>query len=170
MNDHEMEPGTLCFRCNICGQQAVIDVDLLRREKPTCAGCGSTPRARAIIGALSRELLGEDLGLWEFPERKEIVGLGTTDWEGYATGLAEKFSYKNTYYHQEPHFDIAAAEISSSIVESCDFVISSEVFEHVIPPVSRAFENAWKILRPVGYSSSPFPTALKSRPSSIFPR
>jgi hypothetical protein len=27
-------------------------------------------------------------------------------------------------------------------------IISSEVFEHIVPSVSRAFENAWKMLEP----------------------
>ncbi len=31
-----------------------------------------------------------------------------------------------------------------------DFIISSDVFEHVVPPVSRAFENVWKMLKPGG--------------------
>jgi SAM-dependent methyltransferase len=72
-----------------------------------------------------------------------------SDWEGYATKLAEKFSYTNTYYHKEPRLDIAQP-VRGILVQSSDFVISSEVFEHVAPPVLRAFQNTFEILKPGG--------------------
>jgi SAM-dependent methyltransferase len=72
-----------------------------------------------------------------------------TDWEGYAVKLIEKFDYQNTYYHKEPRLDIATANIASEFTGK-DFIISSDVFEHVVPPVSRAFENIWKMLKPGG--------------------
>ena len=63
--------------------------------------------------------------------------------------LAEKFDYQNTYYHEEPRLDIAAAGIAPEFMGK-DFIISSEVLEHVTPPVSRAFENVRKMLKPGG--------------------
>jgi SAM-dependent methyltransferase len=143
------EPGTLCFRCNICGERCQTALDRLGREEVSCKGCGSSPRARAIIRVLSTQLFGKNLLLSDFPARRDIRGLGMTDWKGYATRLAEKFSYRNTYYHQEPRLDISAVEIPAHLVSN-DFVISSEVFEHVVPPVSRAFENVSKMLKPGG--------------------
>ncbi len=73
-----------------------------------------------------------------------------TDWEGYATVLAEKFSYENTFLHQEPRIDISAPEVPSERCEASDFIISSEVLEHVAPPVQRAFRNIWQLLKPGG--------------------
>jgi SAM-dependent methyltransferase len=73
-----------------------------------------------------------------------------TDSESYAAALAEKFAYQNTYYHKEPKLDISTPDIPASLLQSTDFVISSEVFEHVVPPVGRAFENTFKILKPGG--------------------
>jgi SAM-dependent methyltransferase len=143
------EPGTLCFRCNICGANRLTPLHRLRREDVSCNGCGSTPRARAVIRTLSLELFGENLVLSDFGTRPDIRGLGMTDWQGYANKLAEKFNYRNTYYHQEPRFDISAVEIPVHLLAN-DFVISSEVFEHVVPPVTRAFENVWKMLKPGG--------------------
>src|SRR4029077_11767976 len=72
-----------------------------------------------------------------------------TDWKAYADRLAEKFSYRNTYYYQQPRLDISAVEVPAHFLSN-DFVISSEVFEHVVPPVSRAFENVSKMLKPGG--------------------
>ncbi len=141
----------LRFRCNICGEHNTAILDDLQREKPTCTTCGSTARARAIIRALSVELFrGESEALPDWPLWKEVSGLGMTDWEGYAARLAEKFSYTNTFLHKEPWLDVAAEEVPAHWIESCDFVISSEVLEHVLPPVSRAFQNVYNILKPGG--------------------
>jgi SAM-dependent methyltransferase len=95
------------------------------------------------------ELFHENFLLPDFPTHREIRGLGMTDWEGYAVKLAEKFDYQNTYYHKEPRLDIGAANIPSEFMGK-DFIISSDVFEHVAPPVRRAFENVWKMLKPGG--------------------
>ena len=72
-----------------------------------------------------------------------------TDWRGYADQLTDKFSYRNTYYHQDPRLDISAMEIPVDLLTN-DFIISSEVFEHILPPVNRAFENVCKMLKPGG--------------------
>ena len=143
------EPGTLCFRCNICGANCLTQLHRLRREDVSCNSCGSTPRARAVIRTLSLELFGKNLLLPDFSTRRDIRGLGMTDWRGYADQLTDKFSYRNTYYHQDPRLDISAVEIPVDLLAN-DFVISSEVFEHVVPPVNRAFENVWKMLKPGG--------------------
>jgi SAM-dependent methyltransferase len=143
------DPGTLWFHCNICDKPSLTDVRCLTRDVETCQNCHSTARARAIIRVLSTELFGDNFLLPEFPTHREIRGLGMTDWKGAAVKLAEKFEYRNTYYHKEPRLDISAASIPSELMTN-DFVISSDVFEHVAPPVSRAFENVWKMLKPGG--------------------
>ena len=128
------EPATLLFYCNICGKLSLTDVRRLDRETPTCQACHSNARVRAVIQVLSTELFRENLLLPDFPTRREIHGLGMTDWEGYAVKLSGKFDYQNTYYHEEPRLDIAAASIAPEFMGK-DFIISSDVFEHVVPPV-----------------------------------
>jgi len=143
-------PGDLCYQCNICGQISATPLITLDREFRSCPtpDCGSTPRFRSIVYLLSVELFGEALALPEFPERKDIRGIGMSDWSGYAVPLAEKLSFTNTYYHTDPHLDIT--DISEWEEESLDFIISTEVFEHVAPPVTRGFENCLKLLKPGG--------------------
>ncbi len=162
------EPGTLCFRCNICGEYCQTALDRLGREEVSCKGCGSSPRMRAIIRVLSTELFGKNLLLRDFPVHPDMRGLGMTDWEGYANRLAEKFSYQNTYYHQEPRLDISAVEIPAHLLAN-DFIISSEVFEHVVPPVSRAFENVSKMLKPGGLFVLTVPYTNKKETIEHFP-
>src|SRR4026207_217731 len=107
----DREPATLTFYCNIFGKPSLTDVRYLDREIPTCQTCNSNARVRAVIQVLSTELFHENLLLPDFPTRREIRGLGMTDWEGYAVKLSEKFDYQNTYFHEEPRLDIAAASI-----------------------------------------------------------
>jgi hypothetical protein len=97
-------------------------LDRLGQEDVSCKGFGSSPRKRAIIRVLSNQFFGKTLLLSDFPARPDIRGLGMTDWKGYADGLAEKFSYRNTYYHQEPRLDISTVEIPVDLLAN-DFII-----------------------------------------------
>ena len=140
--------GSLIYRCNICGETCQAKVDKLGREIPSCPACGSTVRMRAIIHLLSTELFSKSLALPDFPSRPEIKGVGLSDWKGYANPLAQKLNYTNTFYHQEPKLDIA--NINPAFEGSLDFLIASDVLEHVTPPVSVCFENMYKLLKPGG--------------------
>src|SRR3989442_1872046 len=85
--DDSLEPGLLSFRCNICDRPGLTRMAALDRETPTCEGCGSNVRLRAIIQILSSELFGRSLSVSEFPIRSDIVGSGISDWAGYAECL-----------------------------------------------------------------------------------
>lgn len=136
------------FRCNICGSQASCLRSELSREVSSCHSCGSTVRMRAIVHILSTELFGESMALPDFPQNKALHGVGMSDWDGYAEPLSEKLDYTNTYYHQEPKLDIT--DISDDAEGSLDFIISSDVYEHVLYPVERAFINTKRLLKENG--------------------
>lgn len=138
----------MLYRCNVCGFLNETPVEALGRETPDCLGCGSTLRMRAIIGLLGRHLFGSALSIADFPLRKDTYGVGLSDWEEYAHRLAARLTYTNTFYHQEPRLDIT--DVPEALVGRHDFVISTDVFEHVAPPVSRAFEGAKRLLKPGG--------------------
>ncbi len=140
--------GYLSYRCNICGNVCKSKISELKREEVSCFSCGSTVRMRAIIHVLSMELFGRSLAIPDFPVRPDITGIGMSDWNGHATLLKQKLCYKNTYYHKDPKLDITS--IAPALEETLDFIISSDVFEHILPPVSIAFENARKLLKPNG--------------------
>jgi SAM-dependent methyltransferase len=139
----------ITFRCNICDQQNESRLGQLTREDPSCSRCGSTVRMRSIVQVLTTELFGRSLSISEIqPARPEVVGIGMSCWDGYAIPLAHHITYKNTFYHQEPRLDII--HIEPSMEGTLDFVVSTDVFEHVEPPVSVAFENVRKLLKPDG--------------------
>lgn len=137
------------FTCNICDTWNTNDISRLTREEASCSGCGSTVRMRSIVQVLTTELFGKSLAVSEIsPPRPDICGIGMSCWDGYVSRLAHRIAYKNTFYHQEPKVDIT--NIDPTMAGTLDFIVSSDVFEHVEPPVNRAFENARRLLKPGG--------------------
>lgn len=161
-----MLPGSLCFKCNICGKKNLVRIDELGREIPSCS-CGSTVRLRSIVHLLSSELFGESIALPDFPIRPDLCGWGMSD-AGYATLLSKKMDYVNTFYHQEPRLDITDP-LSPEHKGKLDFLISTEVFEHIKLPVSVAFENACQLLKPGGIFVFTTPFTLSSETQEHFP-
>jgi SAM-dependent methyltransferase len=155
------------YHCNVCGAPSDVALTALDREKPSCAGCGSTPRWRSVVHALSLGLFGRSMPISEFPTRADLKGVGLSDWPGYAIRFAEKLGYENTYLHQEPFLDIA--DVPADREGTLDFVVSSEVFEHVAPPISRAFVNARRLLRPGGVLVLTVPYADSGETAEHFP-
>jgi SAM-dependent methyltransferase len=138
------------------------------REVPSCSRCGSTVRFRAIGRLVTRELLGEDAVLADLGRRRRpLRGLGLSDSKTYAVPLARAFDYENTYFHKAPRLDIR--ELPDAHRGRYDFVIASDVFEHVAPPVQRAFENARALLRPGGVFIFTVPFTLADDTVEHFP-
>jgi SAM-dependent methyltransferase len=142
------------FTCNICGSAA--SAELPDREASTCGKCGSNVRFRWIAHVLSVEIFGKSIPLSKLPSRKKVRGLGMSDPRPIADVLSKRFDYKNTFYHREPRFDIMRASGEAEF----DFVVASEVFEHVQGPVQTAFNNLARLLKPGGFAvfSSPYET------------
>lgn len=72
-----------------------------------------------------------------------------SDWDGYARILSELLDYTNTYYHQEPLLDVTNSEHSSRY-NGLDFVISTDVLEHIDAPVTKALSNIRSMLKTGG--------------------
>lgn len=115
---------------------------------PSCKTCGSTLRFRALVNGLSLGLFKESLALPDFPTRPDIKGIGLSDADLYSKRLQHKVSYTNTFLHSPPRLDIT--DIDAAEFGELDFLIASDVFEHVTPPVGRAFRNARRLLRQGG--------------------
>jgi len=161
-------PGAMIpFRCNLCGTPNTGTLAALSREALTCTHCGSNVRFRAMAYLVTREVLGRPLALPDVPVRKDLSGIGLSDAHAYAQPLAEKFDYENTYYHTDPRVDIS--DIEAARVGRYDFLIASDVFEHVLPPVARAFENARRLLKPGGKFIFTVPFSLEPDTREHFP-
>jgi SAM-dependent methyltransferase len=137
------------FVCNVCGATATAPRSELRREQPSCPACHSTVRFRSVVAALSEALHGSSLVIDAFPPRPDLVGLGMSDWTGYADRLPRVLGYDNTFYDEGIRLDITA-DVPHALTGSCDFVVSSDVLEHVAPPFSRALVHLRQLLKPGG--------------------
>lgn len=155
------------FTCNICGAACERPPTPAGRETPGCAACGSTIRLRSLIALLSREIFGMELALPDFPALKGVRGMGMSDPPELAQRLAEKFDYINTFYHQEPRLDVVNPQAEQ--VGRYDFILSSEVMEHVPPPVERAFANLNRMLKPDGLLLLTVPYRIDGRTAEHFP-
>lgn len=138
----------LTYTCNICGTRNTISRPL-GREVITCR-CRSILRWRSVVAALSVCLFGRSLIIGDFPRCPHITGIGMSDWDGYADRLAEVLDYRNTFYERPPFLDIMA-DIPADLSGSCDFIISSDVLEHVPPPFELALRHCRDLLKPGGY-------------------
>ena len=142
-------PEIIDYRCNICGAGNRLEARRFRRELALCEGCGSNVRFRGIVGILA-QILGVEaaLPLRQWPRRANVRGLGMSDWGGYAGLLEQAFRYENTFYDRPPRLDIQQPDEALRGVH--DFVISSDVFEHILPPLQRGFDNLFALLKPGG--------------------
>lgn len=143
-----MAAGAVVSDCNVCGTRYIMEPRELGREVTSCPTCWSTVRFRSVISALSEELFGEPMPIPAFPHRPDIVGVGLSDWEGYAERLPDRVSYTNTFLHEEPVLDVT--DVPEEWAGRADFVLSSDVFEHVRPPVGDAFRGLRRLLKPGG--------------------
>lgn len=144
------------FICNICGSRN--SPQIVEWEAPSCSVCASNIRLRAIVFMLSRELFGRPLPLPDFPAIGNIKGLGLSDHPCYATPLAEKFNYTNTFYDSEPRLDIMACH--PELYGTYDFLLASDVLEHVPIPLDRSLDEACKLLQPNGFLCITVPSSL----------
>jgi SAM-dependent methyltransferase len=155
------------FLCNICGTECVRPLEGISREGAGCAVCNSSTRVRAVIALLSQELLGVPMTLPEFPVLKGIRGIGMSDSPELAERLAQKLDYTNTFYHQAPRLDVV--EPDPNDFGRYDFVLSSEVMEHVPPPVEQSFRNLFRLLKPEGLLIMTTPYTLGGKTKEHFP-
>jgi SAM-dependent methyltransferase len=153
------------FVCNICGETNSIAV--LRHEESSCRVCGSNVRIRALVYLLSRELFGDGFLLSEFPPLPAVKGLGLSDQSSYAAPLAARFDYTNTFYDREPRLDITGR--NTERYGTYDFILASDVFEHVAAPVERAFDEAFQLLKPHGTLFLTVPFSLQEATAERFP-
>lgn len=142
-------PEIVDYHCNVCGAQNRLPRRKFHRELAACAHCGSNARFRGIVAALAGLLGLTEAGcLAAWPSRKGVCGVGMSDWPGYAALLAEKFSYENTFFDSPPQLDIQSP--AAERLGKYDFVISSDVFEHIVPPLQQGFDQLLALLKPGG--------------------
>lgn len=163
-----LTPGaSIVFRCNLCGTSNVATLATLSRETRSCVVCGSSVRFRAMAHLLTLEICGRPTALSDAPTREDIAVIGLSDAAEYALPIAAKYAYENTWFHTAPHLDIA--NVDPARFGRYDFVVASDVFEHVAPPVARAFANARRLLKADGKFIFTVPFSLEPDSREHYP-
>jgi SAM-dependent methyltransferase len=155
------------FICNVCGALCPRSATPPGREVASCEACISTVRLRGLVAALSNEVFGVPLALPDFPAMKGLRGFGMSDPPSLSQQLERKFDYTNTFYHQPPKIDIVNPPESEW--GRYDFIVSSEVMEHVPPPVENAFANLYRLLKPNGVLLLTVPYGIEKLTKEHFP-
>lgn len=155
--------------CNICGCKLRGEEALWsQREVPSCHVCKSTLRFRSLMAALQLRLHDRpEVALAGAAPDKGITGLGMSDASVYSYWLERKFSYRNTFFHTRPYLDIRNP--GSHYLAANDFVISSDVLEHVNAPLDYVFANLHALLRPGGALVFTVPYTLDGQTTEHFP-
>jgi hypothetical protein len=139
----------MSFICNINGKR----FDLVENEKSreSCVRFGYNSRFRAICYVLSKLLFNEVKIMASIEKNKMVKGIGMSD-SGWASICEDKFNYINTFYHKEPFLDIYDPDHVNNY-KNLDFIISSDVFEHIspFPNIQLAFNNLYKMLKNRGF-------------------
>jgi 2-polyprenyl-3-methyl-5-hydroxy-6-metoxy-1,4-benzoquinol methylase len=154
------DPQWTSFLCNVCGKSNCLPRPRLTREDGHCATCKCYGRLRSMMYALTAQFSPDETILARMKPRKDIRGVGCSDW-GYTALLAEKFDYVNTFYDESPQLDLCNVDWSRWAAGSIDFITCTDVLEHVEPPVDKAFENMFRLLKPGGVAILTVPASLQ---------
>jgi SAM-dependent methyltransferase len=120
-----------------------------------------------MVHLLTSALLGRSVVLPDLPRRRDLRGIGLSDSATYAAALKRTFAYTNTHFDEKPRFDITT--VMPRRDGRYDFIVASDVFEHVAPPVARAFSNARRLLKPGGVLIFSVPFSLDADTVEHFP-
>lgn len=131
---------------NIQGRFSRIDVTSVGRHGTIDLDTGTWQLMRALVYALTKGL-GLHPVLPENTSCRHLRGIGLSGNRFYARALRRYFDYTNTFFHKKPFLDICSGVLPYS---NLDFIISSEVFEHVPPPPDVAFRNSCQMLKSGG--------------------
>lgn len=153
--------------CNICSSDKGFSNNHQGslRENLVCKNCKSTSRDRAYIWSLGYALGEEDTPLSNWPEEKSIKLLETSGYRAHPQFLEKKFDYYNPKFADAPPGawndpkKYASVENLPYEKDFFDYVISSDVFEHVRRD-HIGFENIFNVLKPEGYFVLTVPLSL----------
>ena len=135
----------MSFICNITGRNFDLNDEEKNRESGNRFGFNC--RFRAICYVFCKLFYGECKIMDNLNKNKNLKGIGMSD-SGWARLFEEKFNYTNTFYHTSPFLDIYNNDHLKNY-NDLDFIISSDVFEHInpFPSVQTAFDNLYNMLK-----------------------
>jgi SAM-dependent methyltransferase len=141
------------FICNLCGADVRAHaLDDLEREGGACPSCGASVRARALVHLTSMALWRRSIPATRWPRADKRI-YGVSDWPGFEPFFRQAVRYINTQYDTAAFPGATFLDICQPpgpLVGTADIVTCSDVLEHVAPPVQRAFDGLFQVLKPGG--------------------
>jgi SAM-dependent methyltransferase len=150
------------IKCTVCGSLAMMKrIKENLRESCDCSACGATNRKRQIAlvvcDAVRRTRGGGVDSIRDLPRYPNLAIYNTETGGAFARELSRMKNYSASEYfgpeHKsgetvkgKMHQDLMALSFDS---ESIDFVLSSDVFEH-IPYPYKAHAEVFRVLKPKG--------------------
>jgi SAM-dependent methyltransferase len=142
-------------RCNVCGwTDRFLRLDR-GREGTVCSNCGSTSRNRAVAFVLAR-VLEENQPTFRWKYRRTMRMLESSARGALAMYFRRKFDYYGTEFDPEkiasgkrPR-DYADFQKLHYDADTFDFVVASDVFEHIRHDAD-AMRELQRVLKPGGY-------------------
>lgn len=127
---------------NVFGCVSGVSLPIIKEGGVACA-TKTWMRIRAVAYALTKGLnLKPILSLNKV--NKTIKGVSLSDTSSCSLILDQLFDHQNTFLDKNPFLDIMNPPAT---INNLDFIISSDVFEHVTPPIEIAFKNSFNILK-----------------------
>lgn len=144
------EAPPLIGTCILCGSSLRFYQRDFHRELGVCPGCGINARMRGVVRAVVQAVYGTmDLPLVDSPSRPHVRMLGISDDARYASVLAAKFDYRNTFFHTTPRLDVGC-EADCLAHAGHDVTICSDVLEHTIQRPFEVIRNLLRTVKPGG--------------------
>ena len=97
--------------CPVCSGHISALYTEPTREKIICQFCRATGRDAAIANLIANLLGKIDIPLTKLNINKQIYIGNLSGSNNLSNVISQKFSYINTYYHQEPKFDLLNPDV-----------------------------------------------------------
>jgi hypothetical protein len=152
------------FECNLCGEHSIYRRENLHREVPSCEFCGSTVRQRQLIHAY-RQISCEDR-----PSKKgnpRVLGLSDHPLVEQFFLSQKNVHYVNTFVDEGTRLDVIRPP--KAFLSWADFLISSDVLEHVPFPTNQALLGKFNVLKPGGWLLLTVPYSAKGPSVEHYP-
>jgi len=119
-----------------------------------------------VLGVL--EALGcSDMTLGAVSKSPSLIGVGISDVPTIHRYLRKKFGYVNTHLHREPKLDLC--KVTDDYRGVAQFVICSDVLEHVPPPVEKAVSGLRSLVASGGVAVIIVPHVEEGMTEELYP-